>query len=1192
MTYKPTREFNGIVGQPSKDLMGPETLSRDLDKINKMFDPAAIHSNGEPGGIGKGNLNFSLLDPGSLTTESMAEQIGSKEISELNDPENQGLKAKTVWKQIKAIVLLITNHFYNFMNPHAVNNVQVGLGNVTNEKQATKIEFDAHRTNGSNPHSVTKAQLELGNADNTSDLNKPVSTATLAALGNKVDKVAGKALSTNDYNNTEKTNVKNNTEARHTHSNETVLDKFSEVQNQPYYNGRAIGGDGSGSNASIRTAKFVIGTSVSGWTLSDCDYLCDGTDDQVGINNAITALPATGGEIIILDGTYNITAAITMNKNNTTLKGNGSSTILKRMFNNSSSVGGMIEISGGYCKVSDMHINGNRFGGYNSTYNAGIMLNSSSDSSISNNSFENNYCGIYILGSGDNNVITENKIKYGHDGIYVNRYCDNNTISNNVSTSNNNCAIYVMGDNNTISGNAVDYNLYGIYVFDCGNNVISNNICNSSDNSCIYIINTYENTVTGNSCSYSDNADGITVVGSVSISITGNACNGNTLSGISVSTTKRASINGNSCTGNKTGITMTGSTNSVATGNVCVKGNGTPVDYTATQYTILLEGTLNNYNLISSNSCMGKAVVIGGGTGNSSINNKWDATDDTSGGSGTAEDTSIADAGGYFTSANVEGALQESANLISTVSGDIDAHKADDVSQREVHGLRLNQDNKLEYFNGTEYVEVKGGGYPVNIVKNVSAKEEDTKVELMWEDPDDVVVDGVTIAEWNHTKVMRKVGSYPLHEEDGELVISSGVRNAYKDTPYSDIGLQNDTTYYYAMFPTTTEEIVTISEVSRVSATPTEPKIYGVEIDESNSNPETAVTYTDDAVGFAPMKGNNGAFQWGSWQSIFNEIGIKPCMLKNGVVQYYLNPNDYAKKIDGTNADITTGADGDVMIEFPKIYWKINRVGTKVYVKYSTKFFEGSINNAHKISSVEKDKIYLSAYIGNEISGKLRSLSGKSPTVSKTIGAFRTSAQANGIGYQQTTYYALLMLQVLYLVWFKNLSSKTALGRGYVDGNSASINTGGTNTKGMFFGETSAKQQNKFCGIEDFWGNVFYWIDGMYSDSNRNIMISKQNVFNDNGTGYSNHGIGANANVSGYINKVQGGNETGFIIKEDGGSSSTYFADGGTLNAGCLPLFGGNWSNGDYAGAFQLLVNASASNSYAYLGARSCFIGS
>ena len=509
-----------------------------------------------------------------------------------------------------------------------------------------------------------------------------------------------------------------------------------------------------------------------------------------------------------------------------------------------------------------------------------------------------------------------------------------------------------------------------------------------------------------------------------------------------------------------------------------------------------------------------------------------------------------------------------------------DEHLADITNEEGRHGIRYWQE-KLEIKVGLEWIEFKSGSqYPVGNVIGFSAKGDDKQVTLTWQDPaattiDDSLGNPVSIAKWKGTKILRKTGSYPVNENDGVLVVDNGIRNQYAESGFADTGLQNDIEYFYMAFPYTEEDVYTVDEVNRISSIPTEIKIYGIEIDEANSNSDTAVTYTDNAIGFTPMRGNNGNFQWGSWQTIFNDIGIKPCLLKNGVVQYYLNPNDFTKKADGSNADITSGNDGDVMIEFPKIYWKINRVGTKLYVKYSTKQFEGSINSAHKIGSAEKDKIYLSAYMGNEISGKLRSLSGKSPTVNKTIRAFRTAAQANGAGYQQTTYYALLMLQVLYLVWFKNLNSQTALGRGYVDGNSASINTGGTNTKGMFYGETSGKLQNKFCGIEDFRGNVFYWIDGLYSDSNRNIMISRQNVFNDNGTGYSNHGVGASANIGGYINKVQGGNETGFIIKEKDGSSSTYFADHGYLNAERLPYFGGSWNDGDTAGAFWLRVYTS-----------------
>jgi len=54
---------------------------------------------------------------------------------------------------------------------------------------------------------VTKSDIGLGNVDNTSDLSKPISTATQTALNLKVDKIAGKGLSTEDYTSTEKSKL-------------------------------------------------------------------------------------------------------------------------------------------------------------------------------------------------------------------------------------------------------------------------------------------------------------------------------------------------------------------------------------------------------------------------------------------------------------------------------------------------------------------------------------------------------------------------------------------------------------------------------------------------------------------------------------------------------------------------------------------------------------------------------------------------------------------------------------------------------------------------------------------------------------------------------------------------------------------------------------------------------------------------
>lgn len=76
-----------------------------------------------------------------------------------------------------------------------------------NSGDNAQSSIDAHKKDTGNPHSVTKSQVGLNNVDNTSDMNKPISTATQNALDAKVDKEKDKGLSTNDYTTEEKTKL-------------------------------------------------------------------------------------------------------------------------------------------------------------------------------------------------------------------------------------------------------------------------------------------------------------------------------------------------------------------------------------------------------------------------------------------------------------------------------------------------------------------------------------------------------------------------------------------------------------------------------------------------------------------------------------------------------------------------------------------------------------------------------------------------------------------------------------------------------------------------------------------------------------------------------------------------------------------------------------------------------------------------
>ena len=226
-----------------------------------------------------------------------------------------------------------------------------------------------------------------------------------------------------------------------------------------------------------RTCRFVVGTSTAGWTDADCDYLCDGTDDQVEINAAIQALPSGGGEIVILDGTYNITATIAMNKDNVKLSGNGNATVLRRMWDSSTGEGVItITATNGGCCVENIFVDGNK-SAYNSSSNNGIYLSSSRNNTITGNTCNNNSYGIYL--SSRNNTITGNTCNNNDYGIYLPGSNDN-TITGNTCNNNNDSGIRLSsGSNNTITGNTCNNNsYYGIcLIISSNNNTITGNTC-------------------------------------------------------------------------------------------------------------------------------------------------------------------------------------------------------------------------------------------------------------------------------------------------------------------------------------------------------------------------------------------------------------------------------------------------------------------------------------------------------------------------------------------------------------------------------------------------------------------------------------------------------------------------------------------------------------------------------------------
>jgi hypothetical protein len=82
-----------------------------------------------------------------------------------------------------------------------------------------------------------------------------------------------------------------------------------------------------------RSATLVVAASDS-QQRDKADYICDGVDDQEQIQDAINTLPASGGEIFLLEGTFNISpayssfVAIDFSTSFVSIRGSGESTVL------------------------------------------------------------------------------------------------------------------------------------------------------------------------------------------------------------------------------------------------------------------------------------------------------------------------------------------------------------------------------------------------------------------------------------------------------------------------------------------------------------------------------------------------------------------------------------------------------------------------------------------------------------------------------------------------------------------------------------------------------------------------------------------------------------------------------------------------------------------------------------------------
>ena len=412
---------------------------------------------------------------------------------------------------------------------------------------------------------------------------------------------------------------------------------------------------------------------------------------------------------------------------------------------------------------------------------------------------------------------------------------------------------------------------------------------------------------------------------------------------------------------------------------------------------------------------------------------------------------------------------------------------------------------------------------------------------------------------------------------------------------------------------------VTVDGVETDFYAPTVSHNYGFHIDGSESVPSAKITYLADAVGMEPAKMDyaNDVFDYGSWKDAF--FLPRPCMLKSdGTVDYYLDPDDYTKKADGTASDIANDAyDGNAMMEWGKngrkIWYKIvpdanDDTSASVYIA-DYQVDEGYVDYPfHSFDGASHNHFYTPIFNGwLDTNNKLRSISGKQVMASKTATNEVTYAENNNPAntpiWNIEQYCDIVLITLLLWLMGKSTNTQDVFGNGISSGSQAgceAYRTGSLNNKGMFYGKDGSVNTTtavKVFGMENFWGLQWRRYQGhLLIGGSQYVKMtygqedgSTADGFSLAGTGYINKGHQPTGTSGQYL-KTQEYDSMGFYPKNANNtdaSATKYYCDGLWFNnSGTrVPIRGGGSRNGALVGASAVNLNDAASYAYWHLGA-------
>ena len=402
--------------------------------------------------------------------------------------------------------------------------------------------------------------------------------------------------------------------------------------------------------------------------------------------------------------------------------------------------------------------------------------------------------------------------------------------------------------------------------------------------------------------------------------------------------------------------------------------------------------------------------------------------------------------------------------------------------------------------------------------------------------------------------------------------------------------------------------------------------IFGVEVDFVNKK----FTRLSGAVNRTP-----GA----AFDSINAFGGRKRCnVADDGTVTAYYGDSGYTTT--GKNA---AGTPVQVMVEQPKFYYKVVPMvlekGVKgMKIRKARYYVSDTLKPGFKVhpAFVENGNvnpyIYLAAFEGSLFdtsanayildnaqvadfaADKLSSIAGTKPaggdTQNLTRANVRLLAQKRGKGWEQAYAATAAASQLLMLIEYASFNMQKAIGRGNTDQTSSAANiqyTGATVSLGNASGAvTNANgiQLISYRGEENFWGNIWTWVDGMNEENPEPFESGQAGTLH-----VADHGFADNSKASPYkntgIHPIQGSGYVSafgyseefdwlFIGVEFSGNDALPVGDyHWNNNSGWrVAKLGGQWANGASAGAFYWYLNAASSGRGRDLGGRLVYVPS